>query len=360
MIRKNLFYMAWASLALLVASCSGNTDEESVKPAEKKLVLSADKTEIAADGVDAATFTVKLDGVNVTSSAVITCDGEELEGATFSTEVAGQYTFKATLDGITSNSATVKAVASTPVGPVPTFDRHVCVFEFTGQWCANCPDGFQMLYFSLMSEYSSYRDFTHLIALHDNSGGQDDLAGEMQATQLEMLHDFKLEGYPSCVVDLRDGVMLTQGNTSLLEGAVERSLNEYPATCGVAVKSTCTDGKIDITARVTPSVDGDYRLAIFVVEDRIVGKQTDGGLVRDDYTHRHVARRMLSKSYRGDALGQMTAGVEVVREFTTEAAAEWNLENCEIYAVAIDAEGRVNNVSVCHLNGGDTDYDYAE
>ncbi len=69
---------------------------------------------------------------------------------------------------------------------------------------------------------------------------------------------------------------------------------------------------------------------------------------------------MLSKSYRGDALGQMTAGVEVVREFTTEAAAEWNLENCEIYAVAIDAEGRVNNVSVCHLNGGDTDYDYAE
>ena len=81
------------------------------KALKKEVVLTADKSEIVADNNDAVTFTVTVDGVNVTAEAVITNVnyGSAIEGATFVTDVAGEFIFQARFEGENSNQVVVTA-----------------------------------------------------------------------------------------------------------------------------------------------------------------------------------------------------------------------------------------------------------
>ena len=235
------------------------------------------------------------------------------------------------------------------------FVRHICIMEFTGQWCAKCPQGFNLMNYVL----SSFDDAeTHVIALHDNSSGQDEFAEPLQPTQLAIFRAFALTGYPSFIIDLRDGGSLS-GSSAFKDFLKETPAN-YPAHCGVAVKSTYdqTSGQADIAVRLTSEKSETYRIAVFVVEDKIVAKQNDGGTIKQDYTHRHVGRQMLSASYKGDSLGTVEAGKEVTKNYSLTVDSAWNLENTTIYALGISADGYVNNMAVCQIVNGDTDYDY--
>lgn len=73
--------------------------------------LSADISEIVADGESCATFTVKVDGVDVESGYTIQNieSGEMLSEPKFVTEVAGTYTFKALFGDYESNIVTITA-----------------------------------------------------------------------------------------------------------------------------------------------------------------------------------------------------------------------------------------------------------
>jgi hypothetical protein len=52
----------------------------------------------------------------------------------------------------------------------------------------------------------------------------------------------------------------------------------------------------------------------------------------------------------------VTAGTEVEKTYEIEIDEVWNLENTYIYVIAIDAEGKANNLNYCLLNGGVSDY----
>lgn len=90
---KQLKYIAFWGLAALLVSCQGHLDIP-----ELELTAQGGKTSIAADGTDAVTFVVKSYGEDVTANAVIrnTTTNENVEGNTFSTTKAGEYTFTAT------------------------------------------------------------------------------------------------------------------------------------------------------------------------------------------------------------------------------------------------------------------------
>jgi hypothetical protein len=82
--------------------------------AEKIITLEADKTEITADAADAVTFTVKVDGAEVTEGYEITNlnYSAALEGNTFTSDVAGEFKFQAKYDGKwLSNEVTIIAKA---------------------------------------------------------------------------------------------------------------------------------------------------------------------------------------------------------------------------------------------------------
>ncbi len=349
--------MALAATTLFAGACGSDTEEPTPQPAEKKLVLSADKTDVEVG--QNVIFTAKYGDEDVTSAAAIACaEDATFTGTLFTATAAGTYTFTASYDGKSSNTVKVTAKEAEPVGPVPTFKRHLCIMEFTGTWCSFCPEGYKMIYRMLTLNNPEWEEFSHIIALHDS----DEYSEPLQSVQTDIFSTFSLGGYPAALIDLRDGVSLTSGNSSLLEAALMRSFDEYPAHCGAAVKSVYDEatGTAEITARVKSGETGNYRLAIFIIEEGIIGEQKDGGLNLDNYHHHHVARQMLSKSWKGDALGEIVAGKEVSKSYTLTVDTKWVVDETYVYALAIDANGQINNVAVCAMNGGDTDYDYAE
>lgn len=82
--------------------------------AEKIVTLEADKNEITGNATDAVTFTVKVDGAEVTEGYEITNlnYSAALEGNTFTSDVAGEFKFQAKYDGKwLSNEVTITVKA---------------------------------------------------------------------------------------------------------------------------------------------------------------------------------------------------------------------------------------------------------
>lgn len=93
-MRKLFSIFALAAIALGFASCEPiNSEEPAVA---KKPVLTADKSEIVADGVDKVTFTATVDGVADAEIMIIALkDNSSLGDKTFTTTTPGKYQFKA-------------------------------------------------------------------------------------------------------------------------------------------------------------------------------------------------------------------------------------------------------------------------
>ena len=88
--------------------------EHYVKPEEHiNITLSADKSEIKADGVESVTFSVSVDNQPITDGVAIYSidDSKALNGKMFSTTVAGEYRFVALYGGYYSNEVRVVAKA---------------------------------------------------------------------------------------------------------------------------------------------------------------------------------------------------------------------------------------------------------
>lgn len=350
----NYLIVAFAACAAVLAtlSCSGTIDD-SVSDVP---VLSADKTIITADGKDVVTFTVTSAGVDVTSSSDVVCieTGSKLSKKTFTVSEPGTYTFKATYSGKESDIVTVVAEEKAVV--VSAYARQVCIMEFTGAWCAFCPDGFTKLNMLLTGD-PVYSKYVHMVGLHSKSGGEDPMALDI----VEKIYaDFKdpsgsALAYPSFLTDLREAGGLT---TNIEAGkSIETSFNEYPAHCGVAVSSNIVGSKAEVTVKLTSELTSSYRVTALVIEDRVRSPQKNGSMTVNDYPHRHVLRAVLTSSYKGTDLGTVEKGKEVQKTFTADVNSEWNLENTYIYALGIDSYGYVNNMNVCQINGGDSGYE---
>ena len=352
----NTMLVSCLSLACVLAlsSCEGNSGEE-----DGMLFLEADKTAITADGADAATFTVYYGNTDVTSEAVITCttDGSVLEDAAFTTTVAGTYAFTASWDGNESTSVSVTAQpdggTDEPSEP-SAFVREVCVFYYTYQTCSFCPSGYR--YLSLVIG-NSYSGIAHILSVHASTG--DDMFAFPYES--EMSTDMEVQGYPDASMDMRPAIGLS-ADKSGVRPAIESSINDYPAHCGVAVGSVYdeSEGTAEVTVDLYSELTDTYRLAVYIVEDGIVGSQTDSGITYDDYVHHYVARRLVSSSYKGDSLGTVEEDTETSRSYTVTVDPEWDLDNTTVYALAIDSDGYVNNMAVCPLKDGSVSYNYVE
>ena len=91
----------------IVATATGDEPQP-----ENEVALSVDKGEIEADGNDVATFTVTVDGNAVTEGYTIKNlnYNTDLEGNTFTSNVAGDFRFVAEYEGVKSNEVEVKAI----------------------------------------------------------------------------------------------------------------------------------------------------------------------------------------------------------------------------------------------------------
>lgn len=344
--------------AIHLAACSGSFDDSSLP------VLSVSDTEIDLASETEASFTVTYNGKDVTSQAEIfsTSSTMEFDGNVFRPVNTGSASFVAEYEGKESNTVIVNVVNSKPQVD-SRYDRHVCVMEFTGAWCINCPEGYDKM-MGVLSKPSmaKYRDNIHICAFHSDLEGKDDMA--IPATQ-DVFAMFEGLAYPSFATDMRESGVLTADGISLFQPSLIASFEDYAPHCGVAVSSELKDGKAEVTVKVKSELSSQYRVMVLVVENKVEGwqKTTTYPEGKDDYIHNHVVRKVVTSygaTFTGEKItdsGYISSGDEASRTWSVELDEEWNLENTEIYALAQDSDGYVNNMNLCDIDGGDSGYD---
>ncbi len=356
---KSIF--AFFSVMLIISACSGQTDSGSAP------VLSADRMSFDLAEHHEVALKVDFGGRDVTASSVIRVDDEELEGGIFVPECGGIYTFVAEYDGKFSEPLEISVWHSAPEVE-SAFEKHVCVVEFTGAWCINCPDGYNKM-MGMLSTPSMNRnkDRIHFLAFHSDAEGLDTLA--IPGTQdIKKLFP-KTQEFPAYVVDLRpstSGLLTGEGLSQFLDAVSDALDAIHPVYCGVAVSSAIIDGgrRAAVTVKVKSEYTNPFSVVLAVVQNRIAGYQmtTMFPQGQDDYVHNHVVRQIVT-SYRNTFAGEkitedgyIRAGEEAVKSFEVEIDDRWVLEDTMVYALVLDCNGCVNNMNLCDMAGGDSEF----
>ncbi len=356
------YILLLAVAPFLSAGCSGNVDESALPLLE----VSERKIDLAQKGT--AEFTVKFNGQDVTAeSDIVPADPEvSVDGNVFMPQKEGKYVFHAVYDGKKSNEVAVE-VENSGVKVESKYERHVSIIEFTGAWCSICPGGYKKMMSKLQRlDMAEYADFIHICAFHSKP--------ESDALAIPETDDafglFSGLAYPSYMLDMRVADLLDDDGVSRLIPNIMESFNDHPAHCGVAVSSVMNAGKTEaeVTVRVASEITSAYRVLILVVEDNILAPDTpqldppfhpDGN---KDYVHKHVVRDVVTSymsTFTGEKItsdGNIAAGEEADMTWKVPVDVTWKLEDTEIYALVLDSFGHVNNMNLCAIDGGNSDY----
>ena len=180
------------------------------------------------------------------------------------------------------------------------FFHRVFVFDFTATWCQYCPDMARAL-----EEVKRTRPGRVVeIAVHQ----YDDMSAMVCDT---IVASFPYHGFPAVVFDYDAATYQQKTDTTLLLAYVDKTVPA--AACGIAIDARDT---AQVQVKVQAVESGQYRLAVALVQDGIVARQTGAG---DNYVNNAVLLGYLSASFRGDELGWLDAGTECTRTYAAEA-----------------------------------------
>lgn len=342
-INKLKVWGGYIVASLMIAACSGTAADE-----EATLTLKASKSSIDANGRDKVTFTVTSSGIDVTKDAEVRCvtTGQVVAETGFTASEPKTYVFEASYSDLVSEQVTVSANEVKQ----SEFVRKACLMEFTSISCSFCPGGYRQISFVL----EQYHEQLYLISMHpEEFNGTVDPLGIPQTAELE--NKYKIFNYPYTLLDMRE---TAEASSMKVREALQRSFDEYPAHCGVAVSSALNESerKAKVTVKLHSEKEADYRIALYVVEDDVISRQLDGQIWYDNYKHHKVARRIVGDNVNGEKLGKVMAEEEAVKTWDISLDQSWNIDNLYIYALAIDEDGTVNNMNVCLVNNGDSGY----
>ena len=354
---------------LILSSCSGSSDETDIGEKDDGILrITADKTEILADGVEKVTFTVRLGTKDVsdknTMNLILVRESGEEEKLdygvhAFSTQVSGTYTFKASYyEGesmLTENE--IMVVAKSVSGGVDYYHK-ILGMQFTSVGCQACPT----LSSALKAIQAEWPERLTVASFHMDFEMKDPKS--IKATNTYRTNIFgNFTGLPRFFYNLRKGTEMISIK-SQIEKELQKELRDYPASCGVAINSTYDPSTrmVSITAKLTSNVTNTYRCLIYLVEDNIGYFQTNGG---DNYIHNNVVRTVVSTSLNGDRFeSEVQARREVTMSRSSQLAEGWNADNMRIIVAMLNTldGGKTytcNNLNECKL-GESVDYLYNE
>jgi hypothetical protein len=325
-MKKLLFILS----ATLFAACSGTIDPDDQGtelpeveiPAEytAPFTLSVDKSEVEADGADAATFSLKdaydremlqdkkaLQSINIVSDKGTRVPRMQ-SSATFISN--GEYTFSATFKGVKSeNTVTVTARNR---AKYEVYHRNIGLFKCTSVSCVACPNLGKILN-GLEGEAAEH---TVVLAIHGNFSGRDPFSMYVGDTDLGsyMISYFGGSGWPTLIYDL-EKAETGSGQGSVIESNIMQRRLDHPATCGIKVESVQLEGSaLKVNASMKSSTGGDYDLACVVVRD---GLEYQGGYSdNNDGIYNHVVVNA-SESFLAYYQGEEVAKDEEISEVFT-------------------------------------------
>ena len=353
------------SLLALMSACTptpvpgGDDKNDQTEGGSKplgELTLTVDEPVIRADGQSVATFTVMV-GETVVTEGVQFYDGNdkpvELPDMKFTTTTAGTYSFWVSYKTKFSEKVEIMAMSAMvpviPTDPKPEssdFHRRSLLIQFTGTGCGYCP--LMVNTIRRLASDTSYADkFVHT-ACHtyndtDPAYIQTNLTGAMG-----------VGAYPSCIFNL-DKTTLFQTNTS--DAAIKDYLDKkYDEGARVGVAGACvTDGsQLVLRAGIKAGKAGSYRLAAWVLEDGIVGKQQNY-MAKDEFgmgfdVHDNCIRAIYGQNASKDFTGQtfnFEAGETGDMFVIFDMPSYWVQENLHVVVFASAQDGTTYTVNNC-------------
>lgn len=214
--------------------------------------------------------------------------------------------------------------------------------EFTGIQCSNCPDAHQ----KANTLHHAIHDGFYAICIHAGSFAE---PGRKQPNYIiaegEAIHNyFGINSYPSGIISRRDNGYGLIANRSYWGACCRTATRDYsPVNLAIetAWDNTTRELSVEVGGYYTDDMT-DPRLTVVVLQNNILGPQS-GGLLGNDYPHRHMLRMMLSADEFGDPIAEKTKGANFTKTYKVtipEAIKEVAFEPYDMEVVAFVAEGK--------------------
>lgn len=253
------------------------------------------------------------------------------------------------------------AIPELPTDPEPgntSFNHRILLLQHTGTYCSNCPNLMTSLKaLSEMDEYVS--KYQHVAAHSYNETG--DPAYSQAAANLSQA--FCSGYYPELTFNLTKENTGTSLAVSTITGIIDQ-LHKETADVGIAAAAGLSGNALGVNVQIKAAKTGQYRIAVWVLEDGIRGKQEGAS---EDWmnTHGNAVRAMagntLNMRIYGEKTGELQAGQTAEKSFSVALEQAWKPENCKVLVVvnAAGADGRYDlaNCILCPI-GGVVTYDY--
>lgn len=361
-------------------ACSGNLDDEGDAAEygvpEGVLRIFADKTEIAADGVEKVTFTVVYGSSDVSDMSGMVISHERGGVVTvlpegkheFTSTLPGEYVFTATYDygGKKHTDNSVKVTVRSSGSQISSgYRQKMIAMQFTSVGCVNCP----ILAEALKNVQKNYPDMIIPVAFHLDYDVEDPMTLSMNSrfySRLSDKDDHSL-GLPMFAFNFRKSSQPIINEYAKIVSEMELQAELYPPVCGVAVETSYDEGsgKVQIDAKFRSDVAMDARYHIFLLEDGYEYYQA--GFDGDEYVHDNVLRYISSDNVLGSKIEQgkvLEPGREYVVSKSVKLDGSWNASKMRVVvAMLCSYDGGEtycsNNANECSI-GESADYSYED
>ena len=373
---RNIFKIAsLLAAAVMLFACDGLGDTN-VDESGAALVLTADKDVIQADGKDAVTFKVMLGDKDVTAEAEIYDEDDALavltDGKFTATEV-GEYKFYANYGTLTTYSKSsddngyyivkainvaVPAVAADDQPENTNFVHRTFLTQYTGTGCGYCPYMIKILKELMSTDYIPEKAV--LAAVHSYGSGDP-----------AYINAPRVSNYPYLTLDLVQGYSHSQGAESLKTLVDEYSAGSAKAGISVNPVYYKNENLLVVKVAVKAAEEGLFNVGAWLLEDGIVGQQSDYDNVGDDSYDIHencvrIADSKYSGTWFGHPLGTLSKGGVAEKTFVMNLKSKWKVENLHL-AVFVShgvANGSRLEYTVCNAVdvpiGAETRFEYAK
>lgn len=248
-----------------------------------------------------------------------------------------------------------------PADPQPentSFNHKILLLQHTGTYCSNCPN--LMTSLRELAQMEEYADKYQHVAAHSYNQEGDPAYSQAAANLSQAFGDGY---YPELTFNLTKENTGTSLAVSTITGIID-GLHKETADVGIAAAAGLSNKNVGVNVQIKAAKSGQYRIAVWVLEDGIRGKQegaTDDWMNTHSNAVRVMAGNTLNMRIYGEKVGELQEGQTAEKTFSVALDETWNPENCKVLIVVNSAgtDGRYNlaNCMLCPI-GGSVTYDY--
>lgn len=225
----------------------------------------------------------------------------------------------------------------------------VLLEEMTGHQCGNCPEASDEA-FRLVNE--TYPGRVILASIHAGSLSRTYLAGEKYRTDFTTPEGTELFGALNDVGGVPYGMInrsIKTNDFEAWENSLRTALESTPAA-GIRVftcyNSDSLTAGVVVDIKFLQEMEGDKRLSVYLVEDKVVDWQKDyrnsgSDIDVPEYTHHNVLRKVANGTW-GEPVSETAIenGALVTKSYTVKLEEDYDPAHCKIVAFLHDFESK--------------------